>query len=59
MWVCVYFVNNCSFVLCFVDFLIKSYFKKIAKVRTLKFDFQFDLLHSDSKQYVHVYPGKI
>ena len=28
-WVCIYFVNNCSFVLCFVDFLIKSSFKHI------------------------------
>ena len=26
---------------------------------SLEFDFRFDLLHSDSKQYVHVYSSKI
>ena len=31
----------------------------MAKLTPLEFDFRFDLLHSDSKQYVHVYCGKI
>ena len=36
-WVCtcIYFVNNCSFVLCFVDFLIKSSFTKKVEICTV------------------------
>ena len=31
----------------------------MTKLTPLEFDFLFDFLHSDSKQYVHVYSGKI
>ena len=33
--------------------------KNILKKKSLEVDFRFDLLHSDSKQYVHVYSGKM
>ena len=32
---------------------------QIAKLTSLELDFRFDLLHNDSKQYVHVYSGEI